>query len=86
MALRTAILGVHAGRRRRVARPSDVGVAGLGKTRGVEAGLAGGTASGRPGGRAGVQTPTVGREQGGGNVEDEDRGKLVNTEKFRVPI
>ena len=41
-------------------------------------------ARGGPGGRRQRTDAIVGWEQGGGKVEDEDSGKTVNKEKFRV--
>ena len=48
------------------------------------AGLAHGAARGRPGGQRRCTCAVMGWEQGGGKVEDEDSGKTINKEKFRV--
>ena len=85
MALRTAILGVHAGRRRRVARPSDVGVAGLGKpgaSRRVWLGAR------RVGGQ--VAAPAYGRRRRRGagrrEVGEAVSGSFVIRPKFQNPV
>ena len=67
-----------------VSRVGGAREGGLGEIYGRGGGLAGGATRGRPGGRRQRTDAIVGWEQGGGKVEDEDSGKTVNKEKFRV--
>ena len=80
VALRTAILGVRAGRRRRVARPRDFGEKpGAGK-----AVLARGSARGRPAVDAGARR-RHGEKQRGGR-RDGGEGNFVINSKFQIPV